>query len=427
MTVLVFLSSLLGAMALGMPIALALLACGVALMLWLGVFDAQIVAQNLVGGADNYTLMAVPFFMLAGELMNMGGLSRRIIHVAVAMLGHRRGGLGYVAVIASVIMASISGSAVADTAALAAILVPMMRAAGYRLDRSCGLLAAGGIIAPVIPPSIGFVVFGVAAGLSITRLFIAGIVPGIIMALGLLIAWYIVARDEPVARSEPASWPEIGRALIDSLWALALPVLIMGGMKAGAFTPTEAAVVAAVYAFLVGKFVYGELEFRHIRPALLGSIKTSAAVMFLVGAAMVSAWLITIADIPGELNRAFSPIAHSPMLLMIAMMLLVFAVGTALDFIPTVLILTPVLMPLVKQAGIDPIYFGVLFIINNAIGLLTPPVGTVLNVVCAVGNISMDRVIRGVMPFLIAQLIVLALLIAFPVLVTGPARFIYGR
>ena len=427
MTVVVFLSSLIGAMALGLPIALSLLACGVALMLWLGVFDAQIVAQNLVGGADNYTLMAVPFFVLAGELMNMGGLSRRIINVAVAMLGHRRGGLGYVAVIASVIMASISGSAVADTAALAAILIPMMRAAGYRLDRSCGLLAAGGIIAPVIPPSIGFVVFGVAAGLSITRLFIAGIVPGIIMALGLLVAWYIVARDEPVARSEPASWADIGRALMDSLWALALPVLIMGGMKAGAFTPTEAAVVAAVYAFLVGAFVYRELELKHIRPALLSALKTSAAVMFLVGAAMVSAWLITIADIPGEVSRAFGPIVQSPMLLMIAMMLLVFAVGTALDFIPTVLILTPVLMPLVKQAGIDPIYFGVLFIINNAIGLLTPPVGTVLNVVCAVGNISMDRVIRGVMPFLIAQLVVLALLIAFPVLVTGPAKFIYGR
>jgi tripartite ATP-independent transporter DctM subunit len=426
-TVLVFLSSLLGSMALGMPIAIALLACGVALMLWLGTFDAQIVAQNLVGGADNYTLMAVPFFILAGELMNAGGLSRRIINLAVSMLGHRRGGLGYVAVFASVIMASISGSAVADTAALAAILVPMMKQAGYRLDRSCGLIAAGGIIAPVIPPSIGFVVFGVAAGLSITRLFMAGIVPGILMALALILAWYIVARDEPTARTERASWAEIGRAFWSSLWALALPVLIMGGMKVGAFTPTEAAVVAAVYAFLVGMFIYRELKIEHIRPALVGAIKTSAAVMFLVGAAMVSAWLITIADIPGEVNRLFGPLAENKTLLMIAMMLLVFAVGTALDFIPTVLILTPVLMPLVKQSGIDPIYFGVLFIMNNAIGLLTPPVGTVLNVVCAVGNISMDRVIRGVMPFLIAQMIVLALLIAFPALVTEPARFFYGR
>jgi tripartite ATP-independent transporter DctM subunit len=427
MTVLIFLGSMLGAMATGMPIATALLFCGVALMVWLSMFDAQIVAQNLVGGADNYTLMAVPFFILAGELMNAGGLSRRIINLAIAFLGHRRGGLGYVAVFASVIMASISGSAVADTAALAAILIPMMRQAGYRLDRACGLISAGGIIAPVIPPSIGFVVFGVAAGVSITRLFMAGIVPGLMMAAALLITWALIARDEPVARAERASWPEIGKAFISGIWALALPVLIMGGMKVGAFTPTEAAVVAAVYAFLVGMFIYRELKIEHIRPALLATIKTSAAVMFLVGAAMVSAWLITIADIPSEVNRMFGGLIDNPMLLMAAMMLLVFIVGTALDFIPTVLILTPVLMPLVKQAGIDPVYFGVLFIMNNAIGLLTPPIGTVLNVVCAVGNISMDKVIRGVMPFLIAQLIVMVLLIAFPILVTGPAKFFFGR
>jgi tripartite ATP-independent transporter DctM subunit len=426
-TVLVFLGSLLGAMALGVPIAIALLVCGVALMIELDTFDAQILAQNLVNGADSFPLMAVPFFMLAGELMNTGGLSKRIIGLAMTLVGHVRGGLGYVAVIAALVMASISGSAVADTAALAAILLPMMRQAGYRLDRCCGLIAGGGIIAPVIPPSIGFVVFGVAAGVSITRLFLAGIVPGLLMGLALVATWYFLAKEEPVARTQRASLREIGKTALDGIWALGLPFIIIGGMKAGAFTPTEAAVVAAVYAALVGGFIYRELKLEHLRPAMLAALKTSAAVMFLVAAALVSAWLITIADIPGEVSRLLGPLIDNKTMLMLAMMLLVVVVGTALDFIPTVLILTPVLMPIVKQAGIDPVYFGVMFIINNAIGLLTPPVGTVLNVVCAVGNVSMDKVIRGVMPFLFAQLAVLALLIFVPEIVTIPAKFFYGR
>ncbi len=427
MTVLVFLVSLLGAMALGMPIAISLLVCGVALMLHLGMFDAQILAQNLIGGADSVPLMAVPFFMLAGELMNAGGLSKRIIAFAMALVGHVRGGLGYVAVVAAIVMASISGSAVADTAALAALLIPMMRQAGYRLDRSCGLIAAGGIIAPVIPPSIGFVVFGVAAGVSITRLFLAGIVPGLLMGLALVITWYVLAKDEPVSPLPRPSVRSIAKAAFDGLWALLLPFVIIGGMKLGVFTPTEAAVVAAVYAFVIGMFVYRELRIEHLRPALLAALKMSASVMFLVAAALVSAWLITIANIPAEVGAMLGPLIEYKTLLMAAMMLLVIVVGTALDFIPTVLILTPVLMPIVKQAGIDPVYFGVLFIMNNAIGLLTPPVGTVLNVVCAVGRVSVDRVVRGVMPFLLAQVAVLALLVLVPEIVTVPAKWFYGR
>lgn len=427
MTVLVFLVSLLGAMALGMPIAISLLVCGVALMLHLGMFDAQILAQNLIGGADSFPLMAVPFFMLAGELMNAGGLSKRIIAFAMALVGHVRGGLGYVAVVAAIVMASISGSAVADTAALAALLIPMMRQAGYRLDRSCGLIAAGGIIAPVIPPSIGFVVFGVAAGVSITRLFLAGIVPGLLMGLALVITWYFLAKDEPVSTLPRPSVRSIAKAALDGLWALLLPFVIIGGMKLGVFTPTEAAVVAAVYAFFVGMFIYGELKIAHLRPALLAALKMSASVMFLVAAALVSAWLITIANIPAEVGTLLGPLIEHKTLLMAAMMLLVIVVGTALDFIPTVLILTPVLMPIVKQAGIDPVYFGVLFIMNNAIGLLTPPVGTVLNVVCAVGRVPVDKVVRGVMPFLLAQIAVLALLTLFPDIVMVPAKWFYGR
>jgi tripartite ATP-independent transporter DctM subunit len=429
MTVSIFILSLLGAMALGMPIAYALLVCGLSLMAYLAAtgvipsFDSQILAQRFVDGADNFPLLAVPFFLLAGEFMNAGGLSRRIVNMAMAWVGHFRGGLGYVAVMAAIIMASLSGSAVADTAALAALLIPMMRKAGYDVGRSAGLIASGGIIAPVIPPSIGFIIFGVAANVSITKLFLAGIVPGIMMGIAIGIAWWWVARRDQVQPGERMNLRQRLRATREGLLALALPVIIIGGMKIGAFTPTEAAVVAAVYSFVIGAFVYREIKFSALYQLILTAGKTTAVIMFLVAAAMVSAWLITVANIPAEVAKMMEPFMDNKMLLMVVLMLLVIVVGTALDFTPTVLILTPVLMPLVKQAGIDPVYFGVLFIMNNAIGLITPPVGTVLNVVCGVAKISMDRAFWGVLPFLVAQLFVLALLIAFPPLVLVPLKW----
>lgn len=429
MTVAVFVLSLLAAMAIGMPIAYALLVCGVALMGFLAAtttvvsFDSQILAQRFVEGADNFPLLAVPFFLLAGEFMNAGGLSRRIVAMAMAWVGHWRGGLGYVAVMAAVIMASLSGSAIADTAALAALLIPMMRSAGYDVGRSAGLIASGGIIAPVIPPSIGLIIFGVAGNVSITKLFLAGIVPGILMGLAIGLTWWWVARRENVPPGRRHSLRERGRATADGVLALALPVIIIGGMKMGVFTPTEAAVVAAVYSFLVGRFVYGELRWGALYGLMLSAGKTTAVVMFLVAAAMVSAWLITVANIPTEVARMLEPLMGHKILLMAVIMLLIVLIGTALDFTPTVLILTPVLMPVVIKAGIDPVYFGVLFIMCNAIGLLTPPVGTVLNVVSGVARITMDTAFRGVLPFFYAQLGVLALLVLFPSLVLAPLKW----
>lgn len=429
MTVTVFIVSLMGAMALGMPIAYALLVCGVCLMAFmagtgvLASFDAQILAQRFVDGADNFPLLAVPFFLLAGEFMNAGGLSKRIVNLGVAWVGHFRGGLGYVTVIAAIIMASLSGSAVADTAALAAILIPMMKAAGYDVKRSAGLVAAGGIIAPVIPPSIGFIIFGVAGNVSITKLFLAGIVPGIMMGIAIGIAWWWVAKRENVQPAPKMPMAERLRVTAGSGFAIALPIIIIGGMKFGIFTPTEAAVAAAVYAFLVGKFAYRELKWSQVYGLFLSAGKTTAVVMFLVSAAMVSAWLITVANIPTEVANLLSPFMGNKTLLMLVMMALIILVGTALDFAPTVLILTPVLMPVVLKAGIDPVYFGVLFIMNNAIGLITPPVGTVLNVVSGVAKITMDDAFKGVMPFLIAQLIVLFLLVFIPDLVMVPLKW----
>ncbi|WP_090141976.1 TRAP transporter large permease [Limnohabitans sp. DM1] len=427
MTVVVFIVSLLAAMALGMPLAFSLLVSGVALMLHLDNFDTQIVSQNLINGADNFPLMAVPFFMLAGELMNAGGMSRRIVNSAMVWVGHFRGGLGYVAVFAAIVMASLSGSAVADTAALAAVLLPMMRKAGYRMDRSAGLIAAGGIIAPVIPPSIGFILFGVIGGVSISKLFMAGIFPGLMMGFALIVTWWIVARKDKVEVAEKVPFKERISVTINAFWSYLLAITIIGGMKMGVFTPTEAAVVAVVYSLFVGLFIYREIKVKDLYRIILAAAKTSSVVMFLVAAALVSAWLITVANIPAQIVEILRPFIDNKTLLMVMLMLLVMIVGTALDFAPTVLILTPVLMPLVREAGIDPVYFGVLFIMNNAIGLLTPPVGTVLNVVCGVGRIPMHDVIRGVMPFLISQVVVMGSLIAFPSLVMVPLKWLLMR
>ena len=425
MTIFIFIGSLLALMALGMPIAFALLGCGIALMMHLDIFDAQIIAQNVIAGADSFPLMAVPFFMLAGEVMNAGGLSKRIVAVALGVVGHIKGGFGYVTIVAACILSALSGSAVADAAALSALLVPMMVSAGHDQKQSAGLVAAAGVIGPIIPPSIGFVIFGVAANLSITKLFLAGIFPGLLVGLSLWLTWWWLIRKENIQPPPKIPFNEVARSLIDGFWALMLPLIIIFGLKLGVFTPTEASVVAAVYAIFVATVIYRELKLSELLELFSRAAQTTAIVMFLVAAAMVSAWLITVADLPSKVVGLLEPFMSNQILLMFAIMVLVVIVGTAMDMIPTILILTPVLVPVVKQAGIDPIYFGVLFIINNSIGLITPPVGTVLNVVAGVTKTSMSDLMKGVMPFLIAELAILLLMVLFPSLVTVPMRWFY--
>jgi len=426
MTVAIFLGALLGTMALGIPIAFALLATGVALMWHLDLFDSQILAQNVINGADSFPLLAVPFFMLAGEIMNVGGLSRRIVDLALALVGHVKGGLGYVAIMAAVVLSALSGSAVADAAALTALLLPMMVKAGHDKARAGGLIAASGIIGPIIPPSIGFVIFGVAANVSITKLFLAGIFPGLLIGASLWFTWWWLGRREKLEAPPRKSRAEILVALRASTWALMLPVIILVGLRLGVFTPTEAAVVAAVYALFVATVVYRELKLNQLYAIFVTAAKTTSVIMLLIAAAMVSAWLITVADLPSKVIGLLQPFMGNPTLLMIAIMVLVMVVGTAMDMTPTILILTPVLMPVVKAAGIDPVYFGVLFIINNSIGLITPPVGTVLNVVAGVGRMKIDEVTKGVWPFMLAELLVMFLMVLFPSLVTVPAKWFGG-
>lgn len=426
MTTLVFAGSLLAAMALGMPIAIALLVCALALMAYQGPFELTILSQKLIEGADSYPLLAIPFFVLAGELMNAGGMSRRIVDAAMACVGHVRGGLGYVAVFAAMLMAAMSGSATADAAVLGAILLPMMRSAGYDVPRSAGLIASASCIAPVLPPSVALVIFGVIANVSIGKLFMAGIVPALLMGLALLLTWAWMCRGKASATLPRASGRERWLAIRRAGWSLAMPVGVVGGMKAGLFTATEAAVVACAYAFVIGAFVYRELPVRRLYPIIVASTRTTAVVTFLIATALVSAWLITVSAVPQQISEALQPLHDDPRLLMAVIMLVVLVVGTALDFAPTLMILTPVLMPVVKSAGIDPVYFGILFIMNNAIGLVTPPVGIVLNVVSGVGKVALGDVIRGSWPFVVAQTAVLALLVAFPPIVLVPLRWLTG-
>lgn len=423
MTIAVFTLSLLGAMALGMPIAFALIVCGVALMVQLDIFDSQIVAQNIINGADSFPLMAVPFFMLAGEVMNTGGLSRRIVNVALAFVGHVRGGLGYVAILAACILSALSGSAVADAAALSALLIPMMVKAGHNKATSGGLISAASVIGPVIPPSIGFVIFGVVGGVSITKLFLAGIFPGILIAASLCCAWWWQVRKDDIVSPPRQTWRQSGRAAVDGAWALGLPFIIVFGLKFGVFTPTEAAVVAAVYSLFVATCVYRELKLSQLYGVFVTAAMTTSVIMFLVAAALVSSWLITVSEIATQIVELLKPFMGNQTLLLVAIMIVVVIVGTALDLTPTILILTPILMPIVKQAGIDPVYFGVLFIINCSIGLITPPVGVVLNVVAGVARIPMATLIRAAWPFMLAETAVLFLMVLFPSLVTVPAKW----
>ncbi|WP_394790044.1 TRAP transporter large permease [Rhodoferax sp.] len=425
MSILIFLGTLIVLIVMGMPIAFALMLTGVALMYQLNFFDAQLVAQNMIAGADIYPLMAVPCFILAGELMNAGGISKRIINLAVAMVGHIQGGLGYVAIAATLLLGCFSGSALADTAAVATLLIPMMRDNGYPVPRSAGLIAAGGVIAPIVPPSMPFIIFGVTTNTSVSALFVAGIVPALLRAGGLVVVWAVLSRTMKVNLQPKRSWAERMHAFTDALWALVLPVIIVGGLRGGIFTPTEASAVAAVYALCVSLFVYREVKISQLLTLVVNAGRTTSTVMFLCAAAFVSSYMVTLADLPAQVTDFLGPMMGHPHLLMGAIMVLLLLIGNVMDLTPTILVMGPVLMPIVLAAGIDPTYFGVMFILVGTLGLIHPPVCTVLNVVCGVAKISLESATRGVWPFLLAEAILVFLFVFFPGFITVPMTWFH--
>ncbi len=426
MTLLVFLAALIGGILIGLPICFSLLFSGVCMMLFLNGFNSQILSQNLFSGADSFSMMAVPFFVLAGEFMNRGGITKRIVNFANAMVGHVRGGLGYVSILAILLFASIMGSAVASTAALGAILIPMMVRAGYNRDKSTALVAAGNILAPIMPPSVPMIIFGVQASVSVTKLFMGGIAPAVYLSFALCVVWFFIARKDKLPTEPRQSAKEIGKAMMDGVWALLLPIFILVGLRSGKFTATEAGVICVVYAMIVGLFIYRELKPSMLMDCLVSAAKSASVIMFLAAAAMVSSWMMTVANIPATVTAILNPFLNSPTLLMLVICVIVLLVGTSMDVTPTIMILTPVLLPAIKAAGIDPAYFGVVFILVTVMGLLTPPVGTVLNVACGAGRINMERIVKAIWPFLIAEVAILLSMVIFPQIVTIPMNFFTG-
>ena len=414
-----FLLYLVGAIILGVPIAFALLLSGAAVGLHMGgvAADPEILAAQLMRGTDSVAMMALPFFVLAGELMNRGGLTHRIIGFANIFVGRVRGGLGYVTILACLLFASLVGSAVASTAALGAILIPMM----------ARLVASANLVSPIMPPSVPMIVYGVAAGVSIKSLFLGGVAPAIYLTAVMCVVWWLMSRKDGVRSQEPRpSLREAAKIVVDGLWALLLPVIILVGLRGGVFTATEAGVVAVVYALLVGAFVYRELNVAIIFRGLISAAKMSAVVMFLAAAAQVAAYYMTISGLPTIITGALSPLVANPTLLMVVLVIVVLLIGTAMDVVPTILILTPIVLPLLEAANISPIYFGIVFTLANVLGLTSPPVGPVLNVACATGNVRMDEIIGPVMPYFVVQVLLVFLLAIFPPLIMVPLGWLGG-
>lgn len=425
MTLAVFFTSLFVLLFLGIPIAFVLVLCGIALMMYMGNFDPQIISQNMVYGANSFPLMAIPFFMLAGEIMAYGSLSQRIVDFATLILGRIKGGLGYAAVLASILFAGLSGSAVADAAALGGILIPLMAREGYRRDTSTALVASSGIIAPIIPPSIPMIIFGVTTGVSITKLFMAGIVPGIILGLILMFVWSLMVRRGDFSKGKSVSFAEGLKIVRGSLWALIMPVIIVGGIRFGIFTPTEAGAIAVMYALFVSMFIYKDIEIKDLKHIFIAAAKSTAVVMFVASAAIAVAWLLTIAQIPNQLADLFGSLTDHRLAFLLMINALLLLIGMVMDLTPAILIFAPVLLPVAKLAGIDPVYFGFLMVLNLTIGLITPPIGVVLYVGCGVGQITLVQLVKKIWPFLIAEIAVLLLFILFPSLVTVPLQWLY--
>ncbi len=413
-------------LALGMPVVFALLV-GPGLSL---VLDDQrpyfaALLSRLYNGIDSFPLLAVPFFILAGELMNSGGITARIVNFSQSLVGHVRGGLAQVNILSAMLFAGISGSAVADASAIGKMLVPAMEANGYRRSFAAAVTAAAAVIGPIIPPSGIMILYGFVMNLSIGALFAAGIVPGVLMGLGLMAVTRLLASryDLPVAAPR-ATWPERGRAFRGAILALLMPLILLGGMLGGIFTATEAAAVAAAYALVVTLFVLRSLRVRGLKEIFVATAVQSGVILLLVGAAVTFGWLVTMSGMAEAMAATLVSITDRPLLLLLLLNLLLFFLGMFLDAGPAILILGPVLGPVFASLGVDPIHFAMIMCINLTVGLATPPMGLVLFVVASVANERVERIVRALLPFLAVHLVVIVAVTCFPALTLTIPRWL---
>ncbi|ARE86461.1 TRAP transporter large permease [Clostridium formicaceticum] len=412
----IFLAALFGFLLIGVPVAFCL---GLAALVMMGIqnFGYDILVQKMVGGIDSFPLLAVPFFMLAGEIMNSGGIAKRIINLSNSLVGHITGGLGLVNIVASMFFGGISGSSVADTAAIGGLLIPAMKEDGYDADFSAAVTASSATMGIVIPPSIPMILFGLIGGTSVVRMFLGGIIPGILIGFSLLALTYIISKKRNYPKGDKFSITRVFKALKESIWAVFLPVIIIGGIISGYFTPTEAAVVSVVYALIVSLFIYKEMCIKDLPRILIDTGKTTGIVMLVAGTAMVVAWLLTVVRIPQSIAATILSISDNPLIVLLIINFFLLLVGSVMDLTPALLILTPVLLPVATAVGIDPVFFGVMMVINLGIGLVTPPVGTILYISCGIAKISLERITKAMLPFLATQVAILLLIILFPQLV----------
>ncbi len=417
----IFLGVLFVSILLGIPIVFGM---AIANLIMLRIMDFPMVsyAQKLFNGMDSFALLAVPFYMFVGEVMNRGGIAKRLMVFSDTLVGHIKGGLGHVNILSSMFFGGISGSAIADTAAIGGLLIPTMEEEGYDPAYSAAVTASSSVIGIIIPPSIPFILYGVTTSTSISRMFIGGIIPGILAGVILMFVTLLTVGKHKVDRNNGQKkhfiLKNVFLALKDAWAALIIPFIIVVGILAGIFTATEAGVVAAIMALLLGLFVFKELKIKDLPQVIFNTSKTTASVLFLCGNASVTAYLLTLAQVPQELAIMFASLSENPMVIIIVANILLLLVGFVMDITPAILILGPVLLPVMTNFGVDPVFWGVIMCVNLGIGLITPPVGTVLFVAAGITKIKMEQLVKAIIPFFIGMVGLLVLLIIFPQLIT---------